>query len=452
MNDDDNSNGPNLGGGPSMPSLDNDSSSGPSGPDLGGGPSLDNSSASTSPSEEELLVTSKKKKKTNKINVHEIVRKWGVARRRVRDSIQTMMLREIKDKVRMTPVNEVFRRNVEELMQGQLDYFEEMIELINQAQDELSLELAEEGEDKTASTVVFDNLTEIVSREMKALTEAKPIVTEYIDEDLKRFRDARVEPKASWWVIWYTGLILREVRERSGEKLDIVLEVMLKYKPAQRRALGVYLNFADCLVHYLDPFPVEFSRMNLIFNPVRSGYNMAPWIKPRYETYSQDDMEYENFLIYYARSFGSVAGNAPDFEGSPLDGYRSWIQRSLSALEDRMRASSLLVDNARGNSLEGMLVGLKDNLEDAKQELEYDDTGAVTNHPKGIEGCIKFIDWLFHTGLNRFTTTNIAIHKEVRLSLDMFEFIPDTVRWVNEHGEMIVMDWLGEESPTEEEA
>jgi hypothetical protein len=391
-----------------------------------------------------------KSKTKASVNVHELVRKWGVARRRIRDSLQTMMLREIKEKVAMTNVNEVFRAHILSLMQGQLDYFAEMIEQIGKEEDVLSLENLEEEEYVKVSDTVFHNLTEIISEEMERLEQDKPVITEYIDEDLKRFKDARVEPRAAFWLLWYTGLMIQEIRARSEERLEIVLEVMMRYPAAQRRALGVFLNFCDSLVVEFEPFSLEFARINPVYNPTFSGYNMAPWIKPRYGTYSQSYMEYERFLVYYARSFGSVPGNSPDFEGGPLRGYRSWIQRSLVKLEEKMKTSPILVEQARGNSLEGMLAGLQDVLEEESKEMVYDDEGKVTNHPPGIEGVVKFVEWLFHTALNRYTTTNVSTHKEARLSLDMFDFIDKTVRWVNDYGEQIVMDWLGQEEEEED--
>ena len=454
MSDEEKPKGPSLGPSmPNMPKMPSAEDSSPKGPSLGPskGPTMGPNRIGPSLKANETKATTKKQeKKTRKtkkatVNVHELVRKWGVSRRRVRDSIQNLMLREIKDKIGMTSVNEVFRRHLVELMKGQLTYFAEMIDLIKKEEDELSLELADAKKEINTSSVVFENLSEIISTELEHMEEEKPIITEYIDEDLKRFNDARVEPRAAFWVIWYTAMTIREVREKSRESLDIVLEVLLKYKPAQRRALGVFLNFADAFIQNYHPFDIEFSRMSLVYNPTETGYNMAPWIKPRFGTYSQAYIEYQRYLTYYARSFGIVAGNSPDFEGGPLHGYRSWIQRTLEDLEERMRNSPILVENARGDTLEGMLIGLVDELKESKKKLERDPEGKIINHPGGIDGAIALIEWLFHTALNRYTTTNIAIHNEARLSLDMFDFVPDTVRWVNEYGEQIVMDWLGEE-------
>lgn len=435
--------GPSLGG-PKMPTTDKPATTSSQGQKPITGPKLEGDAP-----EKEMEKVKPKKKEKKPLTVHEIIRKWGVHRRRMMDSLQVMMIREIKTKVHMTQVNAVFQRNIEELMQGHLSYFEEIVDMIMEGDDPVTLELLEKGDDRGASTLVFDRLSHIIEKELAKLKEASPIITDFIDEDLNRFRDARVEPRASWWVLWYTALQLREVREKAGKNLDIVLSVMIKYPPVYKRVLGVMLLFADNLIRHFDPFPVDYSRMTLLSTPTGTGYNMAPWIKYRYGSYSQSGMTYENFIEYYARSFGTVPGNAPDFEGSPVHGYRSWIQRSLEGLENQLRESDLIMANARGNTLEGMLAGMMDELEEELEDQQFDEEGKLINQPVGGEGALNFIKWLFHTALQRYETTNISIHDEARMSLDFYDFVPDTVRWVNEYGEQLVIDWLAVEDEEE---
>ena len=97
-----------------------------------------------------------------------------------------------------------------------------------------------------------------------------------------------------------------------------------------------------------------------------------------------------------------------------------------------------------------MIVGLMDEIKDELTKREYDVDGKLMNYPQGGENAVELLNWIFESAFNKYKTTNIAAHGKVRLSLDMFDFVESSIRWVNEYGERIVMDWL-EESEDEED-
>ncbi len=394
-----------------------------------------------------------KKQKRKTINQDEIIRKWRVIQMRMQRSLQVLMSREMKINVTLTPLKTMFRRHIIEMIDGQISYLKEMTTIIKNGEDELSQELMEEDLDRRASTQVFETLIEIIEEEKLRFNENKPDILDIIEKDLKRFKDARLETRACFWILWSFGLQLHEIHSKAQESLEIVLDVILHYPPALRRVLGIFLHFAYNLVRELPPYPIDSSRTSLIIGPGRTGYNMAPWIKYRYGTNSQSYMEYERFLTYYTRSFGSVPGNAPDFTNGPKDGYKKWIGRTLVSLENSLRKSPLIIANSKGNTLEGMMAGMIDELNDELEEREYEpEYNKLINQPIGGEGALKFIEWLFETAINRNKTTNISSHGNIRLSFDMIKFISGTkdlefpvVRWINEFGERLVMDWLDPE-------
>lgn len=458
--DDKDKKGPSLGGptapsgGPSLGGLTAPSSTGPSlgGPSLGGSDSIPDKLDDVDDSHMKDLLTKSPKKKTRKrVNSFEIIRRYKVAQRSVQKALQTLMSYEFKTKVGITSLNFLYRDLILNLFEGQLSYFQEQVDLIKKGEDDLSQTLMEEDLDNRASTQVFETLTEIINEEIDRFKEEKPLILQEIEEELTRHKDARLEPRACFWILLSTGLQLQKIKEKEKKAFEIVLSVMIQYKPPLKRTLGIFLYFCYFLVDQLSPFELDSARIKLKPGPTGTGYNMAPWIKYRYGTNSQSYMEYERFLNYFVRSFGKITGNAPKFDGGPKDGYQKWIGRTLSALEKELRTSEILVANARGDTLEGILIGLKDKLEEDFLEREFDDTGKLMNRPIGGEGAIKFLEWLFETGVQRFTTTNIASHGEVRLSLDIFKFIPDTIRWVNEYGERIIVDWLEEDEESNDE-
>jgi hypothetical protein len=410
-------------------------------------------SLSTSPDEEitknsDQLVESVEKTKRKsirrqKINPAIIIRRWKVVQKRALQSLQVLMSREFKTNINLTPQNTMYRNHVVNMLNGQEKYLDEMIETIKNGEDELSQELMEKDFDRRASTQVFETLIEIITEERARLIEEKPNIIEYVEKDLKRFKDARLEPRVGFWIIWTLGMQLNEIHAKIEKPFEIVMEVLLRYPPAMRRALGILHHFAFFLVREFEPYSLDSARTKLNPGPGGTGYNMAPWIKYRYSTNSQSYMEYERYLHYYVRSFGIVPGNAPDFENGPKDGYRKWIQRSLDSLDKALQNSPIIVSNARGNTLEGMLAGVIDELEDDIKNREYEpEFGKLINQPIGGEGAIKLMEWLFETAIQRYDTTNISTHGRVRLSLDMFDFLEDTTRWVNEFGEQLVFDWL----------
>jgi hypothetical protein len=161
-------------------------------------------------------------------------------------------------------------------------------------------------------------------------------------------------------------------------------------------------------------------------------------------------MEYERFVDYFLRGFGRIPSNAPKSEKSPRNVYQNWLKRTFQKVEDSIRNSPLIVNGARGDTLEGMIVGLMDELNEELLKREYDVENKLMNYPKGGEGAVEFLNWLFESAFNRYKTTNIAAHGKTRLNLQMFEFIESTISWVNEYGERIVMDWLEEEEEEED--
>ena len=189
------------------------------------------------------------------------------------------------------------------------------------------------------------------------------------------------------------------------------------------------------------------NRIKLVITQSGTGYNMASWIKYRYGTDSQSYMEYERFVTYFLKSFGKLPGNASNLENGPKEGYLAWIDRTLQALETSLRNSRQIVDNARGDTLEGMLIGLKEELEIEMRDRVYDSQGKLVNYPIGGEGAVKFLDWLFNLAFNRQNISRFYAFKDSRMSLDMFDFLEGAIRWTNEYGERITVDWLeGEEA------
>jgi hypothetical protein len=437
--------------GPTPPTL-----SGPTPPSLEDPQAIPDASPSEVSEVKESIPKKKDKTKVTKklpaLNRHEIIRQWKVIHKRTVRSLETLMSIEFREKAYLTPINIMYRQHIHEMFMGQISYLQEMIQTIQRGDDELSQVLMEKDFDRRASTQVFETLVEIISEEIDRFLKEKPIIIDFIENDLKRLKDARLEPRACFWILWSTGLQLCELHRKTEKSFNIVLEVILRYPPIYKRVLGVFLHFALNLAKNMQPFQIDSSRTTLTIGPGGTGYNMAPWIKYRYGTNSQSYIEYERYLMYYSRSFGKIPGNSPSFENSPKDGYRKWIMRTLDSLEKSMRKSSIIVNNARGNTLEGMLAGMINELEEELEKREtiidpIDPSSLkLINQPIGGEGALKFLEWLFETALQRYQTTNISIHGKKRLSLDMFQFIIPTIRWENEFGERLVHDWLDPEN------
>lgn len=435
-------------GGPTPPSL------GSSGPSLSGptldGPSLGTSNITTPQQDLTMQEVAKKGKTATKINIFELTRSWKVVMRRTQKSLQTMMSYEFKTKVSITVVNKILRDLIENMFNGQLAYLNNKIEEITEGKDELSVEIMKSDKQGRASTQVFHTLIEIIEEELAAFNEDKPDIIEPLAETFKRHKDARTEPRMCLWIIITIGLQLKLIREKVPEAFDIVMDVLIRYRPAIKRTLGVFLYFCYHFINELDPYSYKICDQKLTIGPTMTGYNMASWIKYRYGTNSQTYMEYGRFVDYFLRGFGRIPSNAPKGDKSPRSVYQDWLTRSLESLETSLRKSPLLVANARGNSLEGMIVGLRDEVNTELMKREYDVDGKLMNYPAGGEGAAELLNWIFETAFNRYTSTNIAAHSNARLNLNMFDFVESTVRWINEYGERIVMDWLEEQDEEED--
>ena len=441
----DNSGGPNLGSGPNLGGSSNT-----------GGPSLGTPSVSSSKVDEKKPLISdlsknqeiSKKKTKVSIDKHEMVRRFGVSRRKIAEVLRTFMSREMKIKVNLSKDNQLYRKNIKELMQGHLSYLEEMINDIKEGNDPLSQELMQQDVENRASTMAFESLMEVITEEIDKLENENAEVLPAIIDEIKRYNDPRIETRICFWILLYSGLQMREIRDKEGNSLDIALSVIIRYKPVLRRAMGVFLLFTDHLIRQLDPFPVDYSRIKLVIGPTKTGYNMASWIKYRYDTNSQKKINYLSFIDYYARSFGIIPGNAPNIDNGPKQGYTNWLNRALIALEQDLRNSPFIMANKRGDTLEGMLVGMKLEIEEELTKREYDEKGRLTNQPPYGEGALKFISWLFETAFNRFNTTNFVANKEISMQIEMFDFLLGAVKWENEYGERLILDWL---TPEEED-
>ncbi|MHA2027828.1 MAG: hypothetical protein ACW99A_04740 [Candidatus Kariarchaeaceae archaeon] len=434
---------PNLSG-PTPPSL------GSTGPSPGDQPSLGGPSLGSETQPPTSTKDQEGTKKSVQINIFELTRQWRVSQRKIQRSLQTMMSYEFKTKVTITAVNKIVRDLIETMFKGQLEFLSAKIEEINAGKDELSNQIMKDDPKGRASTQVFHTLVEIIEEEIERFQKDKPEVLDTLSETFKRHRDARTEPRMCLWIIITTGLQLQLIREKAAEAFDIVLDVMIRYRPTIKRTLGVFLYFCYYFINELEPYQYEICDTKLTVGPTLTGYNMASWIKYRYGTNSQTYMEYERFVDYFLRGFGRIPSNAPKSEKSPRNVYQSWLKRAFQKLEDSLRNSPLIVNNARGNSLEGMIVGLMDELNEELVKREYDADGKLMNYPTGGEGAVELLNWLFESAFNRYESTNIAAHGKTRLNLKMFEFIESTVNWVNEYGERIVMDWLEEQEEEED--
>lgn len=445
-----NPNLPNLGG-PQPPNLGGGQGPNLGGPSTGPIPPQNNVEENESKPVNETDLISQTEKKSKLIdNKFELVRKFGVIQRRMLRSLQSLVSLEFKTKVHITKITQLYRDFVFKQFQGQITYLEEMIDLIKDGKDPLSKEYKKKRKNITVSYQVFETLIDIITEEMKRFDEEKPRIMDFIEEDLKSQNDARLEPRICFWVLITTGLAMENIEDKEKKAFDIVFKILTEYWPSYRRALAVYYNFCYYLIKEIDPYPVDSCRVNLIYGPSKTGYNMGAWIKYRYGTNSQTFMEYERYLYYFARSFGIVRGRSPDFKNGPKDGFQNWINRTLTSLEKLLLQSPTMRESMRGETLEGILVGIRDDLKKDLEKRELDDYGKVINQPIGGEGALKFIEWLFETAINRYDTTNIATHGKIRLSIDMFDFVETTSRWVNQYGERLTMEWLKKEEETEE--
>ncbi len=446
MDDEENPTGPNL--------------SGPQPPNLGSGPNLSGPQPPKLSNEviqedfeidylEELdsidetlnLKLEEKKRIGRPIPIGNFIRKWKSKQRQIRSVLLTFMSYEMKTKVNIAITNELINENVILMLKGQIAYFEQNMENIKSGKDPISKKLMKKKKKDRASIQVFETLKEFVQDEIDRFEQEKSDVKplEYIEAELKRIKWVKVEPRATFWLIFIMGLMLKNIRLREEEAFDIGLDVLMKYPPIHKRTLAVLLNFAYLLVEELPPYHIEDCWSNLRPNPTATGYSMAHWLKYRYNASSQYYIEYERFLSQYAKSFGKIHGRVLT---ERKDAYQNWINRACNSLEERMMKSDLLLDKARGKSLEGMLVVMIDEMEEELSKREYDDHGKLINQPPGGDGALTFLKWIFEMALNRFNSLDMMNQKDAEININIFDFMLNTIRWTNEHDERIVVDWL----------
>ncbi len=370
------------------------------------------------------------------------LKNWRREYRQIHSSLLSLFSMEMKIRVHLTPINDILKQFIIKLMKGQVEYFNEMIEQINSGKDDISKELMKKDPSLRASTQVFQSLKSYVLHEIKLFEEDKEVKPmEFIEEDLLRFKDKRIDTRGGFWLLLLLGLMLDNTRKRFTKEFDIMMPLLIKYPPIYKKSLAVILHLAYFLIRDIEPFPLDDSRVKLIPNPTNTGYNMGHWIKYRYGTNIQEYIDYEEFIEYFARSFGLVRGRAPEFKRKA---YQNWIDRALQSLEKYMRTCDYLVERAKGDTLEGIIAGMIEEVEKELNKREYDDHGKLINQPPECDKIYDFLSWLLELSLNRHKTINMAM-QDPRLTYSMFKFIPYTIRWINEYGERIPHQWFPDE-------
>ncbi len=421
-----------------------------SGPNLGG-PPKERIPPEILKTDDKPSMKKKSKEQQNKIYFSKFIHSWGVKRRKLRKTYTELMSREMKTKVHISTTNTLFKEHIKGLMQGQIDHFNELIDEIKQGKDDLSRKIQKDKKDKKAraSTVVFERLIKKIEDEIKRLDEGKIEIMKSIEAELKKNQDTRLEPRTGFWTLILSGLILHNIKSKVEEEFEILMRVALEYDNVYKHTLVIFLHFVYYLIDKLPPFGKEDSRTNMVVNAKQTGYSMAHWIKYRYGTSSQYYMEYERFVTYYARSFGLIRGRAPDYKRKA---YHDWLDRTFKALGDTVLSAELFQDMAKGQTIEGVLAGLIERMKIYLDKRKYDENGKLLNQPLGGDGALRFLEWLLEVGVNRYNTSNFTIQTDIRLDLGMFDFIYPTIKWENEIGERITVDWLGlDDEETEEE-
>ncbi|MCY3414663.1 MAG: hypothetical protein INQ03_23640 [Candidatus Heimdallarchaeota archaeon] len=442
-----NSGPPNLGG-PTPPSGPNLGGSKGSGPNLGPKPA--SGPSSSSPQQSVVKEPSKSVKSEIeeiddlKIYFSQYFIRWEQFVRKLRRSYIDFLSREMRVNVTVSTNNALFKNHIMELMKGQLEYLDETMEVIRDRKDPLTKKLKRrkkyKGTEVTASTIVFERLREIISYEIERMEEGNIDIFTSIKDDLKNNQDTRMEPRSCFWLLIFSGLILNNIKEKVEEEFEVLMRVSLEYDNPYKHTLILFLHFVYYLIRELPPFGKEDSQTNMVVNAKETGYSMAHWIKYRYGTSSQEYMEFERFVSYYVRSFGMIRGRAPKYK---RDAYYSWIDRTFKAMEETFLPVELFTKHARGLTIEGIIAGMIDRMEAELERRKYDMQDRLLNQPLGGEGAIKLLQWMLETAFNRFRTSNIAMQDDIRLELEMFEFIPPTIKWINELGERLEVDWLG---------
>lgn len=392
--------------------------------------------------DETLSLKNEEKKRIGRtIPIGNFIRRWKSKQRQIRSVLLTLMSYEMKTKVNISLTNELINENAIFMLKGQIEYFDQNMEIIKSGKDPISRKLMKKKKKNRASIQVFETLKEFVQDEIDRYElekiEVKPL--EYIEAELKRVKWVKAEPRATFWLLYIMGLMLKNIRSREEEAFDIGLDILMKYPPIHKRTLAVLLNFAYLLVEELPPYHIEDCWSNLRPNPTSTGYSMAHWLKYRYNTSSQYHIEYERFLSQYAKSFGKIHGRVLS---ERKEAYQNWIDRACKSLEERMMKSDLMIGKARGKSLEGMLIVMIDEMEEELAKREYDDLGKVINQPPGGDGALLFLKWIFEMALSRFNSIDMINQRDAKININIFDFMLNTIRWTNEHDERIVVDWL----------
>lgn len=375
-----------------------------------------------------------------KLYFSQFVGKWGVLRRKLRKAFLVLMSKEMRVSMNIATTNALFKEQILQMMEGHVTYFTRITQETKKGKDKLSKELRKKNKKARASALVFERLVARIKEEMERLNDDSLLMMDYIEEDLKKHQDTRMEPRACFWTLFLSGLMLHNIDRRVEDEFEILMKVSLDYDNVYKHTLVTFLHFVYYLIKEIPPFPEEDAQTNLVINVKRTGYSMAHWIKYRYGTSSQQYMEYERYISYYARSFGLIRGKAPQYK---RDAFFGWMDRTFNALEKTLLSSDVLISIAKGQTIEGVIAGLIDQMELALDKRKYDEEGNLLNQPEGGEGALRFLQWLLETAFHRKRTPNIAIQKDIRMDLGMFEFLPHTISWVNALGEKLTVDWLG---------
>lgn len=436
--------------GPTPPNL-----GGPSGPSGPTTPSLGGPSTPTIPPDQRKepkneIVGKKKKSKAEEKKVYfsQFIRQWGIRRRRLRKTFIELMSREMHMKVHISTTNTLFKQQLRYLMESQIENFRDIIDEIDAGKDILSKKLRKKDKEARASTVVFHRLIDKIAKEINRMESDNFEIMKHIEDELKSNQDSRMEPRTAFWTLMLSGLILHNINEKVENEFEILMKVSLEYDNPYKHALVLFLHFVYYLIDTLPPFGKEDSQTNMVINAKNTGYSMAHWIKYRYGTNSQYYMKYENFISYYARSFGLIRGRAPDYKRAA---YHNWLNRTFTSLEKTILDAELFQEMAKGKTIEGVIAGLIDQMEVILDKRIYNEEGKLLNQPLGGEGALRFLQWMLEAALNRHTTSNFTILPDARMDLGMFDFITPTIKWENELGERLVVDWLGLDEEDEEE-
>ena len=433
-------------------------SGGPSGgPNSGssGGPNIGSPKSVPKQQVVQQVVRKKKKKDSSPgLERMNLVNSYPAVINRMLKSVKLLFARTFNRNFDVPKLKDLYNDLFLDALKGQITYLDEMIAIVEAGKDPLNIERKAKKIKDPVRPVPYIKLRGYISEEIERFLSEDEDMLEELKIGLRSIKEISVlKGRMGFWGMLTLGMVFHRFVKEVTESDDLielevermVLRPLFKRFTVYNNLLALILKYAHRFYDEIQAFLIHQNRIGWKIGTKRKGYFVNTWIRNRYKTTVQKNVDYANYVEYFVRSFMAIKGQKSDDLKVHLKAFSDNIFGSLGK---ELGNFTKFTGDAKQVSVESLLENALMLFNGDQLLVEYNEDGIIINQPEYYEyvgDFLEFILHVYHKSKEEIVVNYSHVWFQGRLlehPYEVLKFISPAIRGMNVLDERILEPWF----------